>query len=146
MITFAIDVRVERALEEVFAYVSDPLNLPRWNSAVRAVRPISGPERDVVARYSIERQLPGGPVENELEIVGGEGPSELVIRTTSGPTPFVYRYRFTPDDRATVVRLHGEAELGRVGDLLAPLARRAIRRGVDDNLAALKTILERHLD
>jgi hypothetical protein len=47
-----------------------------------------------------------------------------------------------PDYRATVVRLQGEAELGGAGELLAPLARRALQRGVDDNLATLKAILE----
>jgi hypothetical protein len=142
VITFTAEVRVERAIEEVFVYVSDPLNFPRWNSAVRAVRMISGPRGDVGATYSIERELPGGPAANELTIVASERPSEFAMRTISGPTPFIYRYRFTPDDRATVVRLHGQADLGGVGDLLAPLARRVIRRGVDDNLATLKTILD----
>jgi len=41
VIDFETGVRIERALEEVFAFVSDPLNFPRWNSAVRAVRKTS---------------------------------------------------------------------------------------------------------
>jgi uncharacterized protein YndB with AHSA1/START domain len=38
VITFETEVRIARPIKEVFAYVSDPLNLPRWNSAVQAVR------------------------------------------------------------------------------------------------------------
>jgi uncharacterized protein YndB with AHSA1/START domain len=31
-------VRVERSVEDVFDYASDPRNFPRWNSAVQVVR------------------------------------------------------------------------------------------------------------
>jgi uncharacterized membrane protein len=34
---FETSVRIERALDEVFDYVSDPRNFPHWNSAVQAV-------------------------------------------------------------------------------------------------------------
>ena len=33
MITFETLVRIERPVEEVFAYLAEPLNFPRWNSA-----------------------------------------------------------------------------------------------------------------
>jgi uncharacterized protein YndB with AHSA1/START domain len=38
MTGFETSVFIRRPIEEVFAYVSDPLNLPHWNSAVRAGR------------------------------------------------------------------------------------------------------------
>jgi uncharacterized protein YndB with AHSA1/START domain len=38
VITLETDVRIARPLEEVFAYVSEPLNFPDWNSAVQTVR------------------------------------------------------------------------------------------------------------
>jgi uncharacterized protein YndB with AHSA1/START domain len=143
VITFDTSVSIERPIEEVFAYVSDPLNFPRWNSAVEAVRKTSaGDDAGVGSTYVMERTLPTGRAVNGLEIVAHEPPTAFAIRTASGPTPFLYRFRFAPNDRATVIRLQGEAELGHVGDLLAPLARRALQRGVDDNLATLKAILE----
>ncbi len=143
MIKFETGVRIERPLEEVYAYVTDPGNFPRWNSAVQAVRKTSaGDDSGVGSTYVMERTLPTGRAVNGLEVVACERPTAFAIRTTSGPTPFLYRFRFAPDDRATVVRLQGEAELGGLGDLFAPLARRVLQRGVDDNLATLKTILE----
>ena len=39
MIIFETSVRISRPIEEVFSYVADPLNFPRWNSAAEAVRP-----------------------------------------------------------------------------------------------------------
>jgi hypothetical protein len=102
----------------------------------------AGDDAGVGSTYTMERTLPTGRAVNGLEIVAHEPHTAFAIRTTSGPTPLVYRFRFAPEDRATVVRLQGEAELGHVGNLLGPLARRALQRGVDDNLATLKAILE----
>ena len=66
-------------------------------------------------------------------------PAAFAIRTVSGPTPFAYRYTLTGEEGATVVALDAEVELGRLG----PIAARAVRRGVDANLATLRDALER---
>jgi uncharacterized protein YndB with AHSA1/START domain len=142
-VSFETSVRIERPIEQVFALVSDPLEFPRWNSAVQAVRRTSGDTGEPGSTYSMERVLPTGRVENGLEVFAREQPSEFGIRTTSGPTPFVYRYRFAPEGRTTVVHLAGRVELPAVAVLLGPLAARRVRRGVDANFAALKQILER---
>ena len=142
MITFETDVRIERPIEEVFAYVSDPLNFPRWNSAVEAVRKTSAGESDVGSTYLMERQLPTGRASNELEIVAHERPKAFAIRATSGPTPFVYRYRFSSESGGTVVQLDAEVELQGTAALLGKLARPAVKKGVDENFAALKELLE----
>ena len=138
MIAFQTEVRINRSIEEVFAYVSDPLEFPRWNSAVQAVHKTPPGE----LTYSMERDLPTGHAVNELEVVACQWPRAFEIRTTAGPTPFRYRYRFSGDDGQTTVRLDAEVELPRSGSVLAPIARRLVKKGVDDNFAALKQILE----
>ncbi len=142
MITFETRVRIERPVEEVFAYVSDPENFPRWNSAVRTVRKMSAGEDEVGSRYSMERDLPTGGAENDLEITSHKPPEEFAIRTLSGPTPFVYCYVFSRSDGGTLVELDAEVELPGVAALAGPLARRAVKSGVDDNFATLKRVLE----
>ena len=90
----------------------------------------------------MERELADGRVENGLEIFAREHPSEFAIRTTSGPTPFIYRYRFASEGRATVIHLAAQVELPGVAGVLGPLAARGVKRGVDANFAALKQRLE----
>jgi uncharacterized protein YndB with AHSA1/START domain len=142
MTGFGTSVRIARPIEEVFAYVSDPLNLPHWNSAVRAVWQPRGRESEVGSRYTMERELPRGGVQNELEVFAREHATEFGIRTTSGPTPFTYHYRFSTANGQTLVQLDAVLELDGPAALLGPLAGRAVKRGVDDNLAELKRILE----
>lgn len=69
-------------------------------------------------------------------------PTDFAIRATSGPTPFFYLYRLSAENGKTVVRLDAEVELEGVASLLPQLARRAVKKGVDDNLTTLKAILE----
>ena len=57
---FEASVRIQRPVEEVFAYVSDPENFPHWNSAVRTVRPTSASRDAVGSTYTITRDLPIG--------------------------------------------------------------------------------------
>jgi uncharacterized protein YndB with AHSA1/START domain len=143
VISFETSVQIERPIDEVFAYVSDPENFPRWNSAVRTVRKTSSGDEPVGSTYAMTRVLPTGRAENELEIAVYERPREFGIRTLSGPTPFVYRYTLSPRHGGTFVELDAEVELSGAPALVGPLARRAVKRGVDDNFATLKDVLER---
>jgi uncharacterized protein YndB with AHSA1/START domain len=142
LITFETSVRIRRPIEEVFSYVADPLNFPRWNSAVEAVRKTPAAENGVASTYSMERELPTGRAVNELEVVASQRPREFAIRTTAGPTPFLYRYRFSAEEAETVVSLDAEVELPGAASLLPPIARRLVKNGVDANFATLKQILE----
>ena len=92
--------------------------------------------------YSMQRLLPNGQAENDLEIVSREHPIGFAVRTTSGPTPFLYRYEFASAGADTVVRLDASVELLGVAAVLGPVAARGVRRGVDANLASLKRTLE----
>ena len=139
---FETSVRIERPIEAVFDYVSDPTTFPRWNSAVQSVQETAPGADGVGATYRMERQLPNGPAENDLEVVEVNRPTLFVIRTTSGPTPFHYRYVFSDEDGGTLMQLAAEVELGGLAGALGPLASRVVKRGVDSNFADLKRILE----
>jgi hypothetical protein len=90
----------------------------------------------------MERDLPTGRAENELEITLHEPPGKFAIRTASGPTPFVYRYALSRSDGGTLLELDAEVELSGVAALAGPLARRAVKKGVDENFDTLKRVLE----
>lgn len=139
---FETSVRIDRPIETVFDYLSEPANFPRWNSAVQSVRETSAGADGVGATYQMERELPDGRAENALEVVELNRPTLFVIRTTSGPTPFLYRYVLVGEEGATMVELAAEVELGGIAGALGPLASRGVKRGVDSNFADLKRILE----
>jgi carbon monoxide dehydrogenase subunit G len=95
------------------------------------------------SRYAMSRRLPQGDVDDELEVVAIDPPRELVLRTIGGATPFTYRYTLSPrNGGGTLLRVVAEIELGPIAELVGPWARRAVRQGIDDNLRALRAILD----
>jgi hypothetical protein len=62
-------VRISRPIEDVFAYVSNPLNLPRWNSAVRAVRRTRGQEGGGGSTYRYRFSTANGEMLVHLDAV-----------------------------------------------------------------------------
>jgi uncharacterized protein YndB with AHSA1/START domain len=137
VIAFETSTRISHPIEQVFAYVADPLNFPRWNSAVQDVRKTSPGDAGGPSTYVMVRELPNGHAVNKLEIVAIDRPSELVIQASEGPTPFLYRYRFSAENGETVMQLSAEVELPRAAALLPQLARSAVKSGVDASRAAI---------
>ena len=130
-ISFTTTITIGRPIADVFARVADPAGFPDWNSAVEDVQPRGD------GRYVMHRRLPSGPAVNELEVLERQPPTTFALRTTSGPTPFVYRYTFATVDGGTLVTLDAEVEL----PVWAALAKPAVKRGVDANLATLESLL-----
>ena len=136
MIAFQTSIEIDRPPADVYAVVGDPTTYSVWNSAVRSVEQI---EDD---GYRMVRELPTGVAENQLEVVAARSPDLVVVAASDGPTPFTYRYEIHRSNRGSELALDAEVELGGAAELLGPLATRAVKRGVDENLATLKQLLE----
>jgi hypothetical protein len=100
------------------------------------------PESDIGSTYLMEREAHDRPRDQPIRGLANEAPREFAIRATAGPTPFLYRYSFSSENDETVLELDGNVELPGAAAVLPQLARRAVKNGVDDNLATLKRILE----
>lgn len=143
--TFQLRLDIAAAPATVFDFVADFTTMPEWYSAVHRVDRIDGTS-GLKTRYEVHRQLPGGSARNEVEITGYQSGREVTFTSMSGPTPFVYRYLVEPDGVATRLTLEGTisgAGLTGPAALLGPLAEGLFKRGMRDNLGALKGILER---
>jgi uncharacterized protein YndB with AHSA1/START domain len=143
--TFQLRLDIAASPATVFDFVADFTTMPRWYSAVQRVDRIDGTS-GLGTRYEVHRHLPGGPARNEVEITSFESGREVTFTSLSGPTPFVYRYLVEPDSDATQLTLRGTisgAGLAGPAALLGPLAEGVFKRGMRDNLGALKEILER---
>lgn len=143
--SFQLSLDIAASPITVFNFVADFTTMPRWYSAVQRVER-RGSTSGVGTRYQVHRQLPGGAARNEVEITNYETGREVTFTSQSGPTPFVYRYLAEPDGNAT--RLTLDATISGAGltgpaALLGPLAEGLFKRGMRDNLGALKEILER---
>lgn len=127
---------IERPVSEVFAFISDPENLPRWNYYVIGCMKLdAGPAR-VGSTYRLVRK-------SDTRVFGVTEFKQdrmLVIRFRA-PTPPL-EIRFTVESTASGTRLTNEWELKGIGGFVAWFVRAPIRRAVGDNLGKLKELLQ----
>ena len=144
----AVDVRtettIERPVDEVAAYASDPSNAPEWYANIESVAwrtepPLRvGSQLDFVARF-LGRRL--AYTYEITELVPGE---RLVMRTAQGPFPMETTYTWEPaGEGSTRMSLRNRGEPAGFSKAVAPFMAGAVRRANRKDLAALKSLLER---
>lgn len=144
----AVDVRTEttiqRPVDDVAAYASDPSNAPEWYANIESVTwrtepPLRvGSQLDFVARF-LGRRL--AYTYEITELVPGE---RLVMRTAQGPFPMETTYTWEPaGEGSTRMSLRNRGEPAGFSKAVAPFMAGAVRRANRKDLAALKSLLER---
>jgi uncharacterized membrane protein len=131
---------IQRPSKDVFAFLADAENDPKWRPGVLDISRVSG--EGVGARY---RQGVKGPlgrrVAADIEITELM-PNELIaFRAVEGPVRPAGRYELAPADGGTRVRFVLEAGVGGIKKLMAPMVQKQMQREVE-NLDRLKGVLE----
>jgi uncharacterized protein YndB with AHSA1/START domain len=135
-------VVVQRPIDEVFAYFTDPATLPEWQaSALEAQLEGEGPMR-AGSRAVETRKFLGRRMESTMEVLEYEPPRRFTIKTSAGPVPFQVTSDLSEEDGGTLVRSVVEGEPGGFFRLAEPLVVRAVERELRNNLATLKDVLE----
>jgi uncharacterized membrane protein len=139
---FELEIVVERPVEDVFAYVTDVRNLPKWQeSAIEAEWENDAP----IARGSRMRErrsFLGRAAENVLEVTAYERDSRFDLKALSGPIRFQVAHTFEPTDGATRLRVVVEGETGGMLRFTGPIVARQAERQFRADLVRLKETLE----
>ena len=135
-------VTIMRPAEEVFAYLADAENLPRWNYAIEQTRKITAGPVGVGTVYRQTRTIPSRSQE-EFEIVVFQPPGQLMLDGTFGPFRARTSYLLEPVAGGTGLTNRWELEATSAPlRLLAPVAIPRVKAAVAKNLRTLKQILE----
>jgi uncharacterized protein YndB with AHSA1/START domain len=139
--TFENTVMIARPIEDVFAFLSDLENIPKWNYAIVETRKISEGPVGVGTTYHQVRSVPRRS-EERLEITTYNPPRQLQIRGQLGPFASRLIYALDAIPEGTRVTNTVELELGGPGRLLERVAVPRVREAVAANLRKLKELLE----
>jgi uncharacterized protein YndB with AHSA1/START domain len=142
MAAFANTLTITRPVGEVFAYLADAENLPRWNYAIEQTRKISPGPVGVGTVYRQTRTIPRRSQE-DFEIIVFQPPGQLAFDGTFGS--FKARTSYLLEAVADGTRLTNSWDLEPTSPplrLFGPLATPRIKAAVGKNLRTLKQILE----
>ena len=134
-------VTIARPVDEVFAFVADGLNGPRWRPGVLDVALASG--SGVAAVYKEGVKGPGGRrIDADYRVTALDPGRRLAFEAIAGPVRPTGEYRFEQVDGSTRLTFALQAELGGIKKLLMG---GAVQRTMDAEVAAterLKELLE----
>lgn len=142
MFTFEINQFIERSLQEVFDYVSDPANDSKWRDSVVVAEWTSGQPHGAGSTQRWVDKFLGREIESNVEITHWEPPSRFGYKMLSGPVPFESTMTFEVVDGGTQVNIHGQAEFGGVFKLAEGLVRNQMEKLITSEFKNLKQVME----
>jgi uncharacterized protein YndB with AHSA1/START domain len=136
-------IEIDLPVEEVFAHVAKPENLPEWSNLAVEVKGEPGPlgEGDT---FIIVGKFLGRRLETTYERISIEPNRRYTDRATGGPVPdqaWTYTFEELPAGGTRLTRAV-EGEPGWFFKLADPLIERALKRQVRADLETLKDLLE----
>ena len=134
---------IGRPVEEVWAFIADARNDPRWCKKVESVDQVSGDEPGPQARYRVlHRPIPlKKPKELAVTVDEYSPPSRLRLREEDDDGVFNVTYELEPLADGTRLTQHDRIEW-KIPRFQYPIARRMVSRDIANQLSGLKRRLE----
>jgi len=138
MLDFGNTIRIDRPIGEVFAFLSDLENIPKWNYYVLEVRQLTESPIGIGTTYHQVRKTD----EQDFRITEFEPNHTLAVKTLPQSSPGLHM-RFTLYEEGNTTRIRDEWQLdtGRPA-ILERLTGGRVKSAVAENLAKLKELLE----
>lgn len=138
-----MSTRINRSAAEVFAYLADMANNPKWQRGQERCTWTSEPPLRLGSTYDQEARFLGKKIVSSFEVVEFEPERLIRIRSTSGTMPIDVTRSVSPlgPDSCTVRAIVRGDPPGFLR-LLGPLLDRMVERSVGGDYRRLKDLLE----
>lgn len=142
MSTCRVQVLISRPLDEVFAFVGDVRNRPRWDESVDSEELTSPEPIEVGSTVRTRLRSMGREYEYTWEIVEHEPPNRMRVESTSGPFPTILGFQFDDREGTTEVQATVTGRPTGLLRLFQPMIARTTQKNLDRGYARLKRLLE----
>ena len=142
MNTFEVSTFINRPVQEVFDFMTDPANSARWQTGTESSNWSSaGPVGVGSTLHSVGRIL-GRELVMDAEITQWNPPSLWGLKASNGPLKFEAINKFESKDGGTLVIQRFQGEIGGVFKMAEGLAVKQLQKQVETDGKTLKALLE----
>ena len=137
------DIVITRPVAEVAVYAGDPSNAPTWYRRISSAQWLTEPPLRLGSRITFRARFMGKDLVYTYEVVQFTPGERMTMRSAEGPFPMntVYTWHAV-GSQVTHMTLRNHGEPAGFSKLMAPLMRFAMKRAMNQDLAALKALLE----
>ena len=143
MVETSTSIEIERAAGEVFAFVSEFPNNPRWQRGLRECRWTSEPPLRVDSTYDQHARFLGRDLVNSFRVVELVPDRRVRFTSTTGTFPLTITRTVEPlGDRRSRFTEQVAGDPRGVYRIAEPLLRRLVKRTIERDFPRLKALLE----
>jgi uncharacterized protein YndB with AHSA1/START domain len=142
MINVEDSIIIHRKVEEVFAFVADQTNAPKWQEGLTEVRRTTGEALGVGTKHTVVRKFLGRRLELTNEYTKYEPNKQISFKGDSGPMRFEVSYLTESTTDGTKLTCQMQMEQGGLFALAGPLMAGSLKRDFATNFRDLKKLLE----
>jgi uncharacterized membrane protein len=143
MIDFTVEIEIDRPVAEVFTYISNPENLPAWQTNTVSVTQLDDGPLGLGTRLREAHRGPGGKeISSLVEVSEFVADRVFALRVVEGPLPVDGRISLTPRGGRTQMAFKVHGQPSGMMHLAQPVLRIALKRQFKQHCATLKQVLE----
>ena len=143
MINLDFGTLVDRPIKDVFAFVANPNNMSKWNSAVVSLEQITPGEVGVGTKFKSTGEMMGRRIEGEMQIVSYEPDTKCGFQMNAGPMQVNINLTFKTVGTGTKISFNAQGNPAGIFKLAEGAMQGRVKTMMEENLARLKSALEK---
>jgi carbon monoxide dehydrogenase subunit G len=143
MINLDFSALIDRPQKDVFAFVANPGNMSKWNSAVVSLEQVTPGAVGVGTKFKSVGEMMGRRIEGEMQITAYEPDTKCGFQINAGPMQVNITLAFKTVGTGTKINLNAQGNPGGLFKLAEGVLAGRVKSMMEENLARLKTVLEK---
>lgn len=143
MINLDLSTLIDKPVKDVFAFVANPNNMSKWNSAVVSLQQVTPGAVDVGTKFKSVGEMMGRRIEGEMQVTSYEPDSKCGFQVNAGPMQVNLTLILKTVGTGTKVNLNAQGNPGGIFKLAESMMTGRVKSMMEENLARLKSQLEK---
>ena len=143
MINVDLGTLIDKPIKDVFAFVSNPNNMSKWNSAVVSLEQVTPGDVGVGTKFKSTGELMGRKIEGEMQVTAIEPDTKCGFQVNAGPMQINLTLTLKTVGTGTKLSLNAQGNPAGFFKLAEPVMQGRVKGMMEENLARLKSVLEK---
>jgi len=143
MINLDFGTLVDKPINEVFAFVANPNNMPKWNSAVVSLEQVTPGDVTVGTKFKTKAEMMGRSIEGEMQVIAYEPDTKCGFQVNAGPMQVNITLSFKTVGTGTKISLNAQGNPAGFFKLAEGVMTSRVKSMMEENLTRLKSQLEK---
>jgi carbon monoxide dehydrogenase subunit G len=142
MINFEISTLVDRPIDEIFTFLANPLNMPKWQSTMAGIEQVTPGPVGVGSKYNVHATMLGRTIDGVMEVTAYEPPTKFGFTNQAGPMQVMVAVTLKPVGTGAKISINAQGNPAGLFKLAEGPMTHQIKSLMEANLARLKSVLE----